>query len=69
MHLGLLDHFRHVRNIVGCCELGRGVPSAKHEQHKPTQTNVRHTYKYLLRSTCMMVTSWEKTMSFATVSC
>ncbi len=56
-------------NILGCRDLGRGVPSAKHEQHKTTQTNARITYKCLLGSTYMIVTSWEKPMSFATDSC
>ena len=58
-----------MRNILRCRDLGRDVLSAKHEQHKPTPTNARHTYKYLLGSMCMIVTSWEKPMSFAMDSC
>ncbi len=56
-------------NILRCRDLGRGVPSAKHEQHKKTQTNARHTYKYPLGSTSNIVTSGGKPMSFATDSC
>ena len=51
-------------NFLECHEIDWWVPSAKHEQHKPTHTNAQHTYKCLLGSMCMIVMSLEKHIIF-----
>ncbi len=68
MHSGLLDCLHHAQHCR-CSELGRGVLSAKHEQHKTTHTNGRHTYKWNFRKHVFDRDGMGKPMSFATDSC